>query len=95
MGRTLDFSVIKSLLCQWLEDTWDHRFLVWEQDPMRDALIDLDPEGVVATTFNPTAENMADHLLRFVAPAVMDGTGVEVYKVTLWETENCCAEVEL
>ena len=91
MGRTLDFSVIKSLLCQWLEDTWDHRFLVWEQDPMRDALIDLDPEGVVATTFNPTAENMAEYLLRHVGPIMLMGTGCWLTNVVVEETAKCSA----
>ena len=32
VGRVLDFSVIKSKLCQWLEDNWDHRFLYWSED---------------------------------------------------------------
>jgi 6-pyruvoyltetrahydropterin/6-carboxytetrahydropterin synthase len=38
VGRVIDFSVIKTLLCDWLEDNWDHRFLLWDQDPMLDAL---------------------------------------------------------
>src|SRR3954447_18193886 len=43
LGRVIDFRVIKSLLCQWLEDTWDHRMLIWEEDPMLDALRGIDP----------------------------------------------------
>jgi 6-pyruvoyl-tetrahydropterin synthase len=39
VGRVIDFSVIKTLLCDWLEDNWDHRFLLWEQDPMLPAKI--------------------------------------------------------
>jgi 6-pyruvoyltetrahydropterin/6-carboxytetrahydropterin synthase len=38
VGRVIDFSVIKTLLCDWLEDNWDHRFLLWDQDPMLDFL---------------------------------------------------------
>lgn len=34
IGRVVDFSVIKSKLCEWLEKNWDHKFLVWEKDPL-------------------------------------------------------------
>ena len=34
IGRVIDFSVVKSTLCQWLEDNWDHKFLHWEQDEL-------------------------------------------------------------
>lgn len=32
VGRVIDFSVVKTTLCQWLEDNWDHKFLHWEKD---------------------------------------------------------------
>lgn len=34
VGRVIDFSVVKTTLCQWLEDNWDHKFLHWENDPL-------------------------------------------------------------
>lgn len=34
LGRVIDFSVVKSTLCQWLENNWDHKFLHWEQDEL-------------------------------------------------------------
>lgn len=33
-GHAIEFSVIKRRLCLWLENKWDHRFLLWEGDPM-------------------------------------------------------------
>ncbi len=44
VGRVIDFSVVKTTLCQWLEDNWDHKFLHWENDSMINSLI------VVAST---------------------------------------------
>jgi 6-pyruvoyltetrahydropterin/6-carboxytetrahydropterin synthase len=44
---------------------------------------------------NPTAENLADHLLRVVGPDILAGTGVRLVKVTLHETENGIAEATL
>ncbi|AVJ51791.1 6-carboxytetrahydropterin synthase [Pantoea phage vB_PagS_Vid5] len=39
VGRVVDFSVVKTTLCQWLEDNWDHKFLHWDQDQLIQALI--------------------------------------------------------
>lgn len=44
VGRVIDFSMVKTTLCQWLEDNWDHKFLHWENDSMINSLI------VVAST---------------------------------------------
>lgn len=48
-----------------------------------------------ALPYNPTAENMAQYLCEVVCPEVLAGAGVEVFKVVLWETENCYAEYYL
>nr|DAF73879.1 MAG TPA: 6-pyruvoyl tetrahydropterin synthase [Caudoviricetes sp.] len=41
VGRVIDFSVVKTTLCQWLEDNWDHKFLHWEKDSLMQGLKDL------------------------------------------------------
>lgn len=94
VGRVIDFSVIKSTLCQWLESTWDHHFLVWENDPLADSLKKLDPT-VVVVPFNPTAENLAQHLATIVAPIVLKDTGVTVTRCIVEETRECSAEWRL
>lgn len=38
VGRVIDFSVVKTTLCQWLEDNWDHKFLHWEKDDLINGL---------------------------------------------------------
>lgn len=91
VGRVLDFSVIKTRLCLWLEDHWDHRFLAWEQDPWYADLKLLDPAGVVGVPFNPTAERMAQWLLQVVGPQQLAGTGCELVSVTVEETSKCAA----
>ena len=32
LGRVIDFGEIKSRLCMWLEDNWDHHFLMGTED---------------------------------------------------------------
>lgn len=94
VGRVLDFSVIKSHLCMWLEENWDHFFLVWERDPWALDLLAIDA-SVVLVPFNPTAENMALHLLRVIGPQQLEGTGAQLVNVTIEETRKCAASASL
>ena len=91
VGRVLDFSVIKSHLCMWLEDNWDHRFLVWKDDPLHSFLMDLD-KTIVVVQFNPTAENMAIYLLEQVGPVMLLGTRAKLVSVKIEETRKCSVE---
>lgn len=95
VGRVMDFSVINTKLCQWLEDNWDHRFLISMDDPRSVALLGLDPGGVKVVPFNPTAENMAKFLLEVIGPKQLAGTGCTLIKVTVEETRKCSATVEI
>jgi 6-pyruvoyltetrahydropterin/6-carboxytetrahydropterin synthase len=91
LGRVVDFSVVKEKLCMWLEDNWDHKFLIWQEDPMAPFLALQDPSGVVRVAFNPTAENMAQHLVDTVGPAQLQGTGVALVQCRVEETRKCSA----
>ena len=91
IGRVIDFSIIKSKLCMWLEDNWDHKFLIYDQDPMGKVLKELDPEGVIIVPYNPTAENIGKWLLEIVGPKQLLGTGCELIEVKIEETAKCSA----
>jgi 6-pyruvoyltetrahydropterin/6-carboxytetrahydropterin synthase len=96
VGRVIDFSVIKSLLCQWLEDNWDHKTLIWVDDTWLKAIMFTDvsknlASSIVWVPFNPTAENIAVHLVRVVGPLVLRRTNVLLYKVVVEETRKCSA----
>lgn len=95
LGRILDFSVMKAKLCMWLEENWDHRMLVWDQDPIAHFLYQADPTGLVPLPFNPTAENMAHYLLLTVGPEQLAGTGCELVRVVVEETPKCHAIASL
>ena len=95
VGRVLDFGVIKSKLCIWLEENWDHKMLLWKNDPLLAELQALDPDGVVALSFNPTAENMAQWLLNVAGPSLLANTNCLLTKVEIEETRKCSVGVEL
>jgi len=90
IGRVIDFSQVKAKLCMWIEEHWDHRFLIWEEDPMKFHLLELDPT-VVVVPFNPTAENIAQYLVEVVGPAQLAGTGIKLSEVMVEETRKCFA----
>jgi 6-pyruvoyltetrahydropterin/6-carboxytetrahydropterin synthase len=94
LGRVIDFSVIKDRLCLWLERYWDHRTLLWVNDEQAGAFQQLDPT-VTTVPFNPTAENIADYMLNVIGPKQLEGTGVQLVKVTVGETRKCSASAEL
>lgn len=105
IGRVLDFSVMKSTLCQWLEDNWDHKMLLWDKDPdilniyatwtQEELDTYIEKRGIVVVPFNPTAENMASYLLRFVGPILLADMALELCHITFYETSKCFVEVSL
>ncbi len=93
VGRVIDFSALKERLGGWIEENWDHKFLVWSEDvPLLRAFEMLPQSQVFVLPWNPTAENMARWLLE-ISHDLLAGTGVRLVSVRVWETENCYAEV--
>lgn len=94
LGRVIDFGVIKSRLCQWLEDKWDHKMLISHRDPWAAMLLEIDP-SVVIVPFNPTAENIGKHLVEEIGPEQLRGTGATLVRVTVEETRKCGATIDV
>jgi 6-pyruvoyltetrahydropterin/6-carboxytetrahydropterin synthase len=110
VGRVIDFSVVKTTLCQWLEDNWDHKFLHWEKDDLINGLktlVEFEEEmaeyisendqnhffnSLVSLPFNPTAENLAAHMVDVIGPMLLAEHGVELVKCVIEETSKCHVE---
>ena len=96
LGRIIDFSVLKSVLGEWLDEKWDHGFIVYDKDAeMINALEQVEGQKLYKLPFNPTAENMAEYLLKTICPKLFDGFGIIVTAIEVHETENCYAKAEL
>jgi len=95
VGRVLDFSVIKEKLCLWLEDNYDHKFLIWEKDPLLTQLQQITAESLVVVPFNPTAENMAKYLVEVVAPQQLADYPCRLIHCKVEETRKCSATYTL
>lgn len=101
LGRIIDFGVIKEKLGTWLDDQWDHGFLLWHEDPLSilwtsaGGVCDpsLEDHKFFLLPYNPTAENIGRYLVEVTCPRLFSNTDVEVTKVVVHETPNCFATV--
>lgn len=95
IGRVIDFSVLKERVGGWIDENWDHTTLIFERDQKLIEVLQQfeQPKPIFLCNFNPTAENMANYLMREVCPALLAETGVKVTRVVLYETENCFADL--
>lgn len=96
VGRVLDFADLKARTKGWIDEHWDHSFLVFEKDLNAiSALQAVQPCRLFKMPYNPTAENMARYLLEEMCPQVLEGTGARATSVRIWETDEAYAEASI
>jgi 6-pyruvoyltetrahydropterin/6-carboxytetrahydropterin synthase len=93
VGRVIDFADLKALFKGWLDEHWDHGFLLCQEDENGiEAIRLVKPCKYYVLPYNPTAENMALYLLHQVCPKLLSDSPARVSRVVIWETANACAE---
>lgn len=93
IGRVIDFSELKTILKTWIDNNWDHKLILFENDTETiNAVSNIGTELFLLPN-NPTAENMAQYLIEVVCPKLFQNYLIEINKIVLWETENCYVEV--
>ena len=92
VGRVIDFADLKNRFKGWIDEHWDHGFVLSERDQNGIAAAQLvQPSKYHVLPYNPTAENLAKYLLEQVCPQLLEGTSVRATKVVIWETDEACA----
>ena len=89
IGRVIDFSVLKEKVYGWVDEHWDHGFLVQEGDPL---ISFLEEHGLkhVVLPFSPTSENLAKEVHRIASELLP--TYLKVSRIRCYETPNCWSE---
>lgn len=95
VGRVVDFSVIKFTLCEWLEEHFDHKFLIWEKDELLPQLREIAGDSLVVVPFNPTAEHIAQYLVEHIGPDQLKDYPVRLISCKVEETAKCSATYRL
>ena len=91
LGRVIDFSEIKQTIGKWINDNWDHNFILSKDDPLKNIIPDYCKNSKpYIMNDNPTAENLSKEL--FHNSVKLLPKSVTLTKVGIWETENCYAE---
>lgn len=85
LGMVLDFSDIKHVVSDWIDENLDHRMILNRQDPIVPVLEEMG-EPMHLIDVNPTAENIAKLIHDFAA-----NHGFPVVQTQLWETPRCYA----
>jgi 6-pyruvoyltetrahydropterin/6-carboxytetrahydropterin synthase len=92
LGRVIDFAVLKEAVGGWIDENWDHAFIVFDGDAEMMAIYAEHPEWrKYVMDRNPTAENMAQ-VLFLAAYDRLKRHRVRVRRVRLWETSDCYAD---
>jgi len=84
-GMVLDFSELKRIVNDWLEENFDHKMVLAENDPLVPVLAAMH-EPMFLMPCSPTAENFAQTIFNFVKER-----GYSVRQVVFWETDKCSA----
>ncbi|SRR5260221_8006836 len=84
-GMVLDFSDIKRVVSNWIDENLDHRMILNRHDPAREALEKLG-EPMYLIDDNPTAENIAKLIFDHAK-----SQGIPIVEALLWETPRCFA----
>ena len=87
-GMVAHFDELKRTVGTWIEKEIDHTMLLFESDPMFEAMRRAN-EKVIALPFHPTAENLARMIFEKVR-----SFGFPVVRVELWESETAKASYE-
>lgn len=88
LGMVVDFAEINEKVGSWIDETLDHKMILWKKDPAVQALREKD-EVLFLTDENPTAEYLAELIFKAAAEK-----GLPVTKVTLHETHSSAASYE-
>lgn len=95
-GRVIDFGQVKEKLGGWIDEHWDHTALLNQADKeVGEALVNATGQQVFYLPENPTAENIADYLLRVVCPDLFAQADVQCVHIRVHETPNCYADASL
>jgi 6-pyruvoyltetrahydropterin/6-carboxytetrahydropterin synthase len=94
LGRIIDFGEIKTLLGSWIDNNLDHNTILSIQDKnLGDKISATTGQAIYYIGPNPTAENIAKHILEEICPKIFASHNVKCVAIKLYETPNCFVEV--
>jgi len=105
LDMVMDFGFLKQLWSQ-IDSIYDHKFLIWDQDPRFPQLFATDSKSIVVTQGRPTAEFLSKSIFDQMEELIYASTDelqagrpgnfdslrrIHMARVTVQETEDCSA----
>ena len=96
VGRVIGSNAIKDSLEEWVSKAWNNSVILNAEDAESiKAIRRLKKSSIYLLTCNPTAENMANYLLRNVTPRVLKAVNVRVVKVIIYTPNGFYSESKI
>jgi len=92
-GMVIDFSDLKQIMMEELDEKFDHGFCIWKEDPLINIFknwkdgIEL---KIIIVPFIPTAENLAKCWYELLKPRLKE-KNIKIHHVKIWETPSSTA----
>jgi 6-pyruvoyltetrahydropterin/6-carboxytetrahydropterin synthase len=95
LGRVIDFGEVKELLGAWIDENLDHNTILSIHDKnLGEQIANTTGQKIYYMSENPTAENIAQHILLEICPKIFAGRSVKCCAIKLYETPNCYVEIK-
>jgi 6-pyruvoyltetrahydropterin/6-carboxytetrahydropterin synthase len=95
LGRVIDFGLIRDLLGSWVDEHLDHNTILCRKDENLGEKIAAETgQKIYYLEENPTAENIAKHILEEICPKLFAEKSVKCVAIKLYETPNCTVDVK-
>lgn len=96
LGRVIDFGVVKEILGAWIDKNFDHNTILSINDKeLGKQIAKATKQKVYYLKENPTAENIALHLLNEICPKLFSDKNVKCIAIRIYETPNCYCDVKI
>ncbi len=94
IGMVADFALLKTIMKEWIDNNFDHNVILNISDKnLGEYIAKCTGQSVYYLDSNPTAENIALHLLEDVIPLLFAQSLFQILRIKLYETPNCYVEV--
>lgn len=94
-GMVIDFSDMKQILMEEIDEKFDHGFVMYAGDEYIGKFNEMlqDGQKIIFVPFIPTAENLAKHWYKLVKPR-LEERKIRIKHIKVWETPTSTALYE-
>lgn len=92
-GMVIDFSDLKQIMMEELDEKFDHNSIFYEKDPIKKQIQEITTHQnkiPYFVSFIPTAENLAQFWYSLIEPRLRE-RGIKIHHLKVWETPTSSA----